>query len=86
MLARLLVLIAVGPLAVHAAVLDETAGRAVLEPDGVAPLLATVGAGFDRDVTHAATHRADRVHKLNNGVPSVQTSRPPPPTTETNSR
>ena len=37
LLARLLVLLAMGPLAVHAAVLDEAAGRAVLEPDGVAP-------------------------------------------------
>jgi len=35
----------VGPLAVHAAVLDESAGRAVLEPDGVTPVLAAVSAG-----------------------------------------
>ena len=44
LLACLLVLLAVGPLAVHATVLDETAGRAVLELDGVAPVLAAVGA------------------------------------------
>ena len=42
LLARLLVMLAVGPLAVHAAVLDEAAGRAVLELDGVAPVLAAV--------------------------------------------
>ncbi|EJK72176.1 hypothetical protein THAOC_06319, partial [Thalassiosira oceanica] len=35
LLARLLVLLAVGPLAVHAAVLDEEAGRAALELDDV---------------------------------------------------
>ena len=46
LLACLLVLLAVGPLAVHAAVLDEAAGCAVLELDGVAPLLAAVGAGL----------------------------------------
>ncbi|EJK74486.1 hypothetical protein THAOC_03830, partial [Thalassiosira oceanica] len=46
LLACLLVLLSVGPLAVHAAVLDEAAGRAVLELDGVAPLLAAVGAGL----------------------------------------
>ena len=44
LLARPLVLLAVGLLAVHAAVLDEAAGRAVLELDGVAAL-AAVGAG-----------------------------------------
>ena len=37
LLADLFVLLAMGPLAVHAAVLDEAAGRAVLELDG-APL------------------------------------------------
>ena len=46
LLACLLVLLAVGPLAVHAAVLDEAAGRTVLELDGIAPVLAAVGAGF----------------------------------------
>ena len=46
LLAGLLVLLAVCLLAVHAAVLDESAGRAVLELDGVAPLLPAVGAGF----------------------------------------
>ena len=46
LLARLLVLLAVGSLAVHAAVLDEAAGIAVLELDVVAPELAAVGAGF----------------------------------------
>ena len=45
-LACSLVLLAMGLLAVHAAVLDEAAGRAVLELDGVAPGLAAVGAGF----------------------------------------
>ena len=39
-------LLAVGFLAVHAAVLDEAAGRAVFELDDVAPVLAAVGAGF----------------------------------------
>ena len=39
-----LVLLAVGPLAVHATILDEAAGSAVLELDGVAPVLTTVGA------------------------------------------
>ena len=46
LLAGLLVLLTTGPLAVHAAVLDEAAGRAALELDGVAPWLAAVGAGF----------------------------------------
>ncbi|EJK53006.1 hypothetical protein THAOC_27631 [Thalassiosira oceanica] len=36
-------MLAVGPLAVHTAVLDETAGRAALELDDVAPLLTAVG-------------------------------------------
>ena len=45
-LACLLVLLALGLLAVHAAVLDEAAGRAVLELDSIAGLLAAVGAGF----------------------------------------
>ena len=57
LLARLLVLVAVRPLAVHTAVLDEATGRAVLELDGVAPDLAAVGAGFaaitvDRHAAH----------------------------------
>ena len=57
LLAHLLVLLAVGPLAVHAAVLDESAGRAALELDGVAPLFAAVGAGLfaiilDRHAVH----------------------------------
>ena len=51
MLAGLLVLLAVGPLTVHSTVLDEAAGRAALELDGIAPELAAVGAGFSR-----ATH------------------------------
>ena len=46
-LACLLVLLAVGLLAVHAAVLDEETGRAVLELDAVVIALApAVGAGF----------------------------------------
>ena len=40
------VLLAVGPLAVHPTIFDEATGSAVPEPDGVAPLLAAVGAGF----------------------------------------
>ena len=42
--ARLLVLLAMGLLAVHATVFHEAAGRAVLELDPVAPELAAVGA------------------------------------------
>ena len=53
-----LVLLPVGPLAVHAAVLDEAAGRAALELDDIAHLLAAVGAGFDAIVQdgHAFHH------------------------------
>ena len=46
LLAYPLVLLAMGLLAVHTAVFDEVAGGAVLELDGVAPVLAAVGAGF----------------------------------------
>ena len=56
LLACLLVLLAVGLLAVHAAVFDEAAGRAALHLDGVAPVLATVGADFVVRIRHAA-HR-----------------------------
>ena len=60
LLARLLVLLAVRPLAVHAAVLDEATGRTVLELDGVARVLAAVGAGFVAIILpidrHAAHH------------------------------
>ncbi|EJK53564.1 hypothetical protein THAOC_26975, partial [Thalassiosira oceanica] len=59
LLASLLVQLAVGPLAVHAAVLDEAAGRAVLELDGVAPELAAVGAGISRGDWDAAAHVVD---------------------------
>ena len=57
LLARFLVLLAVGPLAVHAAVLHEVAGRTALELDGVATELAAVGAGLvaitlDRHAAH----------------------------------
>ena len=45
-LANSLVLPAVGPLAVHAAVLDEAAGSAVLELDCVTGLRSAVGAAF----------------------------------------
>ena len=45
LLACLLVLSAVGLLAVHAAVLHDATCRTVLELDGVAPVLAAVGAG-----------------------------------------
>ena len=58
LLARILVLLAMSPLAVHAAVLDEAAGRAVLELDDVAPLLAAVGADIDAINGHAAHFRA----------------------------
>ena len=47
LLARPLVLLAMCLLTVHAAVLDEVAGIAVLELDGIAPVLAAVSAGFD---------------------------------------
>jgi len=57
LLACLLVLLAVGPLAVHAAVLDEAAGRAVLERDSFAPLLAAVSADFE-----VAIHAGRVVH------------------------
>ena len=43
-------------LAAHAAVLDEAAGRALLELDGVAPVLAAVGAGFNPVIFLAARH------------------------------
>ena len=53
LLACLLMLLAMGPLAVHAAVLDEAAGRAGLELRRVAGLFAAVGAAvFDWSVTH----------------------------------
>ena len=45
-LACLLMQLAVGLLAAHAAVLDEAAGRAVLGLDGVASVLTAVGTGF----------------------------------------
>ncbi|EJK53119.1 hypothetical protein THAOC_27503 [Thalassiosira oceanica] len=45
-----------GPSGIHAAVLDEAAGRADLEHDGVAPLLAAVGAGFDSVRNRHAVH------------------------------
>ncbi|EJK64593.1 hypothetical protein THAOC_14653, partial [Thalassiosira oceanica] len=57
LLAGLLVQLAVDLLAVHAAVLDEAAVGAGLELDGVAPLLATVGA---RCV--AITHNGHAAH------------------------
>ena len=44
LLARLLVLLSMGPLAVHAAVLDEAAGRTALELHCLAGFLVTVGA------------------------------------------
>ena len=47
-LTGLLVLLAVGLLAVYTAVLDEAAGRADLELDGVAAELAAVGADVRR--------------------------------------
>ena len=46
LLTSLLVLLAMYFLAVHAAVFYEAAGRAVLELDGAAPVLAAVRAGF----------------------------------------
>ena len=57
MLARLLVLLAVGLLAVDAAVLDEETCGAVPELDGVASVFATVGAYASRAVVDCnATH------------------------------
>ena len=50
LLAGLLVLLAVDLLAVHAAILHQVAGRAVLELGGIAPFLAAVGADFDGNV------------------------------------
>ena len=52
LLAYLLVLLAVGLLAVHAAVFDEAAGGAVLELDAFSPFLSAVGADFNGNVTH----------------------------------
>ncbi|EJK59051.1 hypothetical protein THAOC_20774, partial [Thalassiosira oceanica] len=57
LLARPLVLLAVGPLAVDAAVLDEAAGRAVLELDGVARVLSAVSTRF---VSEVGVDRRDR--------------------------
>ena len=61
LLACLLVLLAVGLLAVHPAVLDEPTGRAVLELDVVACELPAVGAGVGfvaivRNLRHAVHH------------------------------
>ena len=52
LLAGCLVLLAMGLLAVHAAVLDEATCRAVLELDGIAGLLAAVCTDFSWGVTH----------------------------------
>ena len=54
LLACLLVLLAVSPLAVHAAVLHEAAGRAVLELDGVTSSRSAVCSGFGANHRHAA--------------------------------
>ena len=56
LLACLLVLLAMGPLAVHAAVPDEAAGRAVPERDSAALGLPAVGAGLSRGDWSAAAH------------------------------
>ena len=58
LLAGHLVLLAMYLLAVHAAVLDESAGIAVLELDGVASVLAAVGTGFSaiEDDGHVVVH------------------------------
>ncbi|EJK53433.1 hypothetical protein THAOC_27137, partial [Thalassiosira oceanica] len=72
LLACLLVQLAVGPLAVHAAVLDEAARRAVLELDAVAPLLAAVGAGFATAalaVDGLAVHHGGPRPRLGEGLP-----------------
>ena len=50
--ACLLVLLAMSPLTVHAAVFDQATGRAVPERDGVAPVLAAVRTGFNT-IIHA---------------------------------
>ena len=62
LLAGLLVLLAVGLLAVDTAVLDEAAGRAFPELDDVAPVLATVGAGYNAIIRdgHGAHQRYNR--------------------------
>ena len=52
LLAGSLVLLSMGPLAVHAAVLDEAAGRAVLQLHYVAGLPAAVGAAAIAFTTH----------------------------------
>ena len=65
LLAYLPVLLAVGLLSVHAAVLDEAAGRAVLQLDGASlavTALATAGAhvsgaAVDRDAAHVGKRR-----------------------------
>ncbi|EJK71451.1 hypothetical protein THAOC_07107 [Thalassiosira oceanica] len=59
-LAEFLVLLAVGLLAVHAAVLDEEAGRAVLELHAVATLPAAVGAHISRHRGDAARCHGDK--------------------------
>ena len=69
--ARLPVQLAVGPLTVHAAVLDETAGRAVLELDGtsLAAYFPTVGAHVFRalidywNTAHATRETTIRLSK-----------------------
>ena len=57
LLAGLLVDLAVGLLATHAAVFDEEAGRAVLELDTVATLLSAVGAHISGCCRRDATRR-----------------------------
>ena len=68
LLARLLVMLAVGSLAVDATVLDEAAGRAVLEFDGVALVLAAVRAQVNVPVGNAA-HAPQRSIHLEQATP-----------------
>ena len=71
------VLLAMGLLVVHAAVLDEAAGRAVLQLDGIAGFLAAVGgAGVSCNASsHFAPLRSEppasgRVQNEDSGVPN----------------
>ncbi|EJK73274.1 hypothetical protein THAOC_05113 [Thalassiosira oceanica] len=77
-------MLAVDLLAVHAAVLDEEAGRAVLELDGAIAFLAAVDADFirssrvsrlgrDRDATHDSHAESGSPTNSNSRGPGAQT-------------
>ena len=76
LLARLLVLLAVGPLAVHAAILDEAAGSAVLELAMSLPRLPQLAQASTG--TSLMLRRTEEIEFTDNGVPSVQNSQPLP--------